>query len=188
MRFDTARTLNQQFLNATGITICEQTISNRLHDKVIHARGSAVRLPLTRDHRADRRQFAAQYEDMPLGSLRKILFTDESRLCIDNSDGRKCVWRRKNEGFVNCCVAEHDRWGGPSVMVWGGISFHGVTDLFVIQNGALTSVCYKDEILDIYVLPFAEAVGDNFVLMDDNARPIGLVWLMIILRMRERLD
>ena len=170
-RFDTARTLNQQFLHATGITICEQTIRNRLHDNGIHARRPAVRPPLTRDHRTARRQFAAQYEDVPLGSLRKILFTDESRFCVDNSDGRKCVWRRKNERFVNCCVAEHDRWGGPSVMVWGGISFDGVTDLYVIQNGALTGVRYRDEILDVYVRPFAGAVGDNFVLMDDNARP-----------------
>ena len=56
-------------------------------------------------------------------------------------------------------------------MVWGGISFDGVTDLYVIQNGALTGVRYRDEILDVYVRPFAGAVGDNFVLMDDNARP-----------------
>ena len=28
---------------------------------------------------------------------------------------------------------------------------------------------YRDEILDVYVRPFAGAVGDNFVLMDDNA-------------------
>ena len=88
-----------------------------------------------------------------------------------DSAGRKCVWQRKKERFVNCRVAEHDRWGGPSVMVWGGISFDGVTDLYVIQNGALTGVRYRDEILDVYVRPFAGAVGDNFVLMDDNARP-----------------
>ena len=110
-----------------------------------------MRPPLTRDNRTARRQFAAQYKDMPLGCLRKILFTDELRFCIDNSDGRKCVWRRKNERLVNCCVAEHDRWGGSSVMVWGGISFDGVTDLYVIQNGTLTGVRYRDEILDVYV-------------------------------------
>ena len=61
--------------------------------------------------------------------------------------------------------------GGPSVMVWGGISFDGVTDLYVIQNGALTGVRYRDENLDVYVWPFAGAVGANFVLMDDNASP-----------------
>ena len=44
-----------------------------------------------------------------------------------------------------------DGGGGPSVMVWAGISFDGVTDLYVIQNGALTGVRYRDEILDVYV-------------------------------------
>ena len=58
-RFDTARTLNQQFLNATGITICEQTIRNCLHDNGIHARRPAVRPSLTHDHRTARRQCAA---------------------------------------------------------------------------------------------------------------------------------
>ena len=124
---------------------------------------------MTRNHKTAGRHFAAQYEDMPLENLRKILFTDESRFCVDNSDGRKCVWRRKNKLFVSCCVAEHDRWGGPSVMVWVGISFDGVTDLYVIQNGALTGVRNRDEILDVYVRPFAGAFGDNFDLMADNA-------------------
>ena len=56
-------------------------------------------------------------------------------------------------------------------MVLAGTSFDGVTDLYVIQNGALTVVRYRDEILDVYVRPFAGAVGENIVLMDDNARP-----------------
>ena len=56
-------------------------------------------------------------------------------------------------------------------MVWGGISIDGVTDLYVIHYGALTGVRYRDEILDVYVRPFAGAVGENFVLMDDDARP-----------------
>ena len=46
-----------------------------------------------------------------------------------------------------------------------------ISDLYVIQNGALMSVSYKDDILDVYVRPFAGAVSDNFVFMDDNARP-----------------
>ena len=49
------RTLDQQFLYANGITVCEQTIRNRLHDNRILARRPAVRLPLTRDHRTARR-------------------------------------------------------------------------------------------------------------------------------------
>ena len=72
--------------------------------------------------------------------------------------------------FAPVCVAEHDRFGGGSVMVWAGISAQGKTDLHVIDNGTLTALRYVNEILDVYTRPYAGAVGENFILMDDNAR------------------
>ena len=66
-------------------------------------------------------------------------------------------------------MAEHDWFGGGSVTVWAGISAQGKTDLHVIDNGTLTALRYVNEILDVYVCPYAGAVGENFILMDDNA-------------------
>ena len=43
-------------------------------------------------------------------------------------------------------------------------------DLHVIDNGTLTALTYVNKILDVYVRPYAGAVGENFILMDDNAR------------------
>ena len=90
---------------------------------------------------------------MPLARLRSVLFTDDSKFCVDFNDGRKRVCRQKNERFRDCCVLEHDRFGGPSVLVLGGISYDGSTDLYVIANGALTCVRYRDEILHEFVRP-----------------------------------
>ena len=56
-------------------------------------------------------------------------------------------------------------------MVWAGISMHGKTDLHIIKNGTLTAVPYVNEILDVYVRPYAGAIGADFILMDNNARP-----------------
>ena len=106
-----------------------------------------------------------------MARLRSVLFTDESKFCVDFSDDRIRVWRQKNERFRDCCILEHDRFGGPSVLVWGGISYDGSTDLYTIQNAALTGVRYRDEILHEFVWPYAGAVVEDFVLMDDNARP-----------------
>ena len=55
-------------------------------------------------------------------------------------------------------------------MVWAGISAQGKTDLPVIDNGTLTALRYVNEILDVYVRSYAGAVGENFIMMDDNAR------------------
>ena len=46
----------------------------------------------------------------------------------------------RNERFAEVFIAEHDRYGGGSVMVWAGISTHGKTDLHVIDNGTLTAM------------------------------------------------
>ena len=89
---------------------------------------------------------------------------------MDFTDRRARVWRMPNESFAPVCVVEHDRFGGGSVMVWAGISVQGKTDLHVIDNGTLTALRYVNEILDVYVRPYAGAVGENFILMDDNAR------------------
>ncbi|GBM62087.1 hypothetical protein AVEN_182252-1 [Araneus ventricosus] len=52
-----------------------------------------------------------------------------------------------------------------------GISLGGHTDLHVFHVRTLTGVRYRDEILDPYVRPYASAIGNDFILMDDNARP-----------------
>ena len=99
-----------------------------------------------------------------------MLFMDESKFCIDFTDRRARVWRARNERFAPVCVAEHDRYGKGSVMVWAGISMQGKTDLHTIESGTLTAVRYVNEILDVYVRPYAGAIGADFILMDDNAR------------------
>ena len=56
-------------------------------------------------------------------------------------------------------------------MVWAGISRGGRIDLHIVMRGMMTGVRYRDEILDVYVRPYASAIGPQFILMDDNARP-----------------
>ncbi|GFW28919.1 transposable element Tcb2 transposase [Trichonephila clavipes] len=41
----------------------------------------------------------------------------------------------------------------------------------IIRDGPLTARRYRDEILRPVVVPYAAAIGDDFILMDDNSRP-----------------
>jgi hypothetical protein len=45
-------------------------------------------------------------------------------------------------------------------MVWGGISYDGSTDLYVIRNGSLTGIRYRDEILAPIVRLYTGAIGE----------------------------
>jgi len=51
-------------------------------------------------------------------------------------------------------------------MVWGGICLRAQTELVVV-NGALNADRYFQD----HVVPFAPHIAENFLLMNDNARP-----------------
>ncbi|GFT14433.1 transposable element Tcb2 transposase [Trichonephila clavipes] len=80
------------------------------------------------------------------------------------------IWRdrgsRNNPAFVH----ERVRFGGGGVLEYGGISIDERTDLYIIRDGPLTARLYRDEILRPIVVPYAAAIGDDFILMDDNCR------------------
>jgi hypothetical protein len=74
------------------------------------------------------------------------LFSDESKFNLKFSDGRVRIYRRRRERFADRCVKQTDRFGGGDVMVWGGISDVGKTNLKIVV-GNLNGIRYRDEIL-----------------------------------------
>ena len=99
---------------------------------------------------------------------RQVFFTDESRFTLFRPDGRRRIYRRRRERFADASVTEVDRFGGGSVMVWGGIS-HGVKSPLVVLGGTLTAVRYRDEILRPIAVPLVQQ--HNLIFQQDNARP-----------------
>ena len=49
----------------------------------------------------------------------------------------------------------------------------------MFHGGNLTGVRYRDKILDAYVRPYAAAIGNYFILMDDNAQPRRAVFVEV---------
>ena len=62
------------------------------------------------------------------------------------------------------------RFGEGGKILHTGMSIGGRFYLHIIRNGALTNRQYMDEILRPIVVPFAAAIGDHFILMNDNCR------------------
>ena len=118
-----------------------------------------------------RLEFAQEHRDWRMHEWEFVLFTDESRFHLSTCDRRVRVWRKQGERYAECIFVETDRFGGGSFMVWGGVCLRGRTELHVMAAGTLTAVRYRDEILDSIVRPFAGAIGNNFILIQVNARP-----------------
>ena len=85
-----------------------------------------------------------------------------------NHRSLRLQWRRRNERYVRCCTAEHDRYGGGSEMVWGAVSWNHKSDLVVIDRN-LNAQQYVNENLTPNVLPLVRRY--NLIFQQDNARP-----------------
>ncbi|GFW25491.1 transposable element Tcb2 transposase [Trichonephila clavipes] len=84
---------------------------------------------------------------------------------------RILIWRDRGSRNSPAFVHESVRFCGGGVLVYGGISINGRTDLYIIREGPLTARRYRDEIPRTIVVPYAAAIGDDIILMDDNSRP-----------------
>jgi transposase len=164
-----ARALQNRLVASTGTRISDQTVRNRLHATQFRARKQAKVPRLTPVHRRNRRNFAQLHRDWTPEQWSNVLFTDESRFC--HNDGRIQVWRRPGERYIDSTVQETVAFGGRSIMVWGGITLTGRTELVVLRGGSLTAVRYLRDIVEPHVVPFAENMGRDFILQQDNARP-----------------
>ncbi|GFV27177.1 transposable element Tcb2 transposase [Trichonephila clavipes] len=97
-----------------------------------------------------------------------------SHFSVHPDNRRIFIWRdrgsRNNPAKVGIIVPESVRFGDGGVLRYGGISIDGRTDFYTMRDGPLTASRYRDEILMHIVVPYIVAIGDDFILMDDNSR------------------
>ncbi|GFW03208.1 transposable element Tcb2 transposase [Trichonephila clavipes] len=122
-------------------------------------------------HRRDRSEWATEHVNWRRNGWSNVLFSDESCFSVHPDNRRIFIWRdrgsRNNPAFMH----ESVRFGGGGVLVYGGISIGGRTDIYIIRDVPLTAHRYRVEILRPIVVPYAAEIGDDFILIDDNCRP-----------------
>lgn len=170
-RFTTSRSLLMQLRNVHNVHPSIDTVRRRLTEANLRIRVPARGPLLNADHRRARLQFAREHVNWTVADWENVLFTDESRFCLYSSDRRLRVIRRAGERYAQCNIRETTLFNGGSIMFWGGISLTARTDIVPLQGGSLNSERYINDILSEHVIPFAPYIGNNFLLMHDNARP-----------------
>ena len=173
-RFITLTHLQRRFQKATRSArqygIIKQTVLRRLRQarQPIRPRRPYVEKVITARHRAARLQWAERYFRWGRQWAR-VLFSDESRFNLSHHDGRIRGFRRRGERFADSYLIERDRFGGGSVIVWGGIMGRRKTNLIVVQ-GNFSAQGYINQIMQPEAVPFLQRHGP-VILMHDNARP-----------------
>ncbi|GFV23058.1 transposable element Tcb1 transposase [Trichonephila clavipes] len=151
-------------------SLSARTIRRRLQQSGLSARCTLLGLPLTQNHWRLRHQWCDERR-MWAAEWNEVVFTDESRICLQHHDDRIRVWRHRGERILNSCVMHRHTSSAPSILVWGGIGYHSRTPLVRIV-GTLNSQRYISEVLEPVVLPYLQSLA-TAILQQDNARPHG---------------
>ncbi|GFX76751.1 transposable element Tcb2 transposase [Trichonephila clavipes] len=154
---------------ATGRPISRFTVARRLHGGGLFARRPVRCVPLTPAHRRRRSLWCREHRNWRDNEWGRVLFTDESRFSLSSDSHRIFIWRERGSRNHPSNIIERDRYGGRDVLVWGGIRLGSRTDLHIFDAGSVNGTRYCNEILLPYVRLFRDAMGLQFLFMDDNA-------------------
>ncbi|GFV98888.1 transposable element Tcb1 transposase [Trichonephila clavipes] len=93
----------------------------------------------------------------------EVVFTVESRICLQHHDGRIRVWRHRGERMLNRCVMHRHTGPAPCITVWDGIGYHSHTPLVRIA-GTLNSQRYISEGVGASCPTLPSGLGHSHVL------------------------
>ncbi|GFT23039.1 transposable element Tcb1 transposase [Trichonephila clavipes] len=146
----TSRTIARHIESITHHSVSAHIIRCRLQQSDLSARRPLLSLHLTQNHRRLRCQWCNERR-MWVVEGNEVVFTDESRICLQYHDGRIRVWRHRGERMLNSGVMHHHTGPAPGIMVWGGIGYHSRTPLVRIA-GTLYSQRFISDVLEPVVL------------------------------------
>ncbi|MBJ3377333.1 hypothetical protein JGC18_24820 [Salmonella enterica subsp. enterica serovar Typhimurium] len=151
-RTATSRTLAQELGSVAQQPVSARTIRHRLQQRGLVARRPLLRLPLTLNH--ERMKWSVERSTRNT-EWHDIIFSDESRFCLQHHDGRIRVWRHRGERLYDTCIRHSHSAPSPGVTVWGAIGFDTRTRLVRIAS-TLNSHRYISDVLEPVVLPYLQ--------------------------------
>lgn len=169
-RSSTVTALRFQFQATYHRVISNATVRRRIISAGLRQR-RPLRVPLLQArHRAARLEWARERQNWLLREWRNVLFSDETRFALLSDDNRIRVWRERGNQQRLSTAVERLPFQGGSEMFWGGIMFGRRTPLIHIPQ-TMTGNFYENNIIRPIIYPLRAEFGENFIFMDDNARP-----------------
>jgi hypothetical protein len=147
--------------------LSSRTVQRRLNEAGLNGRVAAHKPYVSKKNKAVRVRFAKEHINWSIEKWRKVLWTDESKFNLHNSDGIRYVRRPVNHRFDPKYTVATVKHGGGNIMVWGGFSYDGIGPLHRV-SGILDQHQYKD-IMERVMLPHARTkMPDGWVMQQDN--------------------
>uniref|UniRef100_A0AAR2K6C9 Transposase Tc1-like domain-containing protein n=1 Tax=Pygocentrus nattereri TaxID=42514 RepID=A0AAR2K6C9_PYGNA len=152
-----------------GANVCDRTVRNRLKEMGFQYRKAKRKPSLTPKQKRTRLQWAKERQSWTVDDWMKVIFSDESRICIGQGDDAETfVWCRSSEIYEEDCLKKATKFP-QSLMIWGCMSGKGTGEMTVV-NSSINAQVYID-ILDSFLIPSIEQMfgDDEIIFQDDNA-------------------
>lgn len=169
-RHKTARKLNSEMSEETGVNLSDRSVRRRLLDNGLQG-CIAKKKPFISEkkNRRARLSFAKDHKDWSMDDWCKVLWSDESKFNMRASDGARYVRRMEGESLSTRCLRGTVKHGGGGhIMVWGCMTASGVGRIFNIQ-GTMKTDQYLGILANIMRPSMVDLFGDRpAVFQHDN--------------------
>lgn len=161
-------TTSRKVKDDLNLSVSTVTVRRRLMEAKLYARSPRKVPLLTKRHVANRMKFAKLHVDWPREKWRNVLWTDESKIVLFGTKGRRQYVRRPpNTEYQPQYTVKTVKHGGAKIMVWGCFSYYGVGPVYRIP-GIMDQHGYI-KILDEVMLPYSEEeMPLKWVFQQDN--------------------
>ncbi len=105
-------------LQEVGVCVSKSTIKRRLHQSEYRGFTTRCKPLVSLKNRKARLEFAKRHLKKPSQFWNNILWTDETKINLYQSDGKRRVWRRKGTAHDPKHTTSLVKHGGGSVMAW----------------------------------------------------------------------
>lgn len=161
--------LKREWFETCGVHTSTRTVQRRLNQLGMFARRPAKKPLLTKTMKRNRYNFAKKHKHWTVEDWRKVIFSDESKFCLNGSDGKRTIRRRKGEKYNDDCLDLTVKYPA-SLMIWGCITSSGL-GRFEFVDGIMNAKKYI-ETLERSLFPTIEEFYENqqtVIFQDDSA-------------------
>src|SRR3990167_1351000 len=180
----TATAISKALKSSHQITVSPDTVKRSLKSFGYACRIKKKKPRLTEKHKKARLAFAKKYESWTSDDWKNVIWSDESKFNLLNSDGKEYHWTNRPEELTEDGITPTLKFGGGGIMVWSCLTWHGMkTNDFVSFSSQFSGVGYSckiDDIMDadLYVqilkselmnsIKYYELDQDEIIFQQDN--------------------
>lgn len=164
----TSSQVSAEIREEIGKEIHPKTVRRTLHRAGYKSRVARKKPLISKANQKKRLEFAKSYKDKPTDFWTNVVFSDESKFNIFQSDGRIRVWRKPNTELEKNNVVSTVKHGGGGVMVWGCMAAGGVGNLVFI-DGTMNKYDYLNILKEnLHQSVQKLNLGNSFYFQQDN--------------------